>query len=101
MIVASVRAARAVPGWLLLGALSFFLLPWYFLADQSVLASLPGVFGAPETASGAVQALRHGRPWLWIGCAGLALAALGGGMPAGARQGRVLLFGAEIGRAHV
>ncbi|MCI4431939.1 MAG: iron ABC transporter permease [Burkholderiales bacterium] len=99
MIVAPVRAARAVPGWLLLGALSFFLLPWYFLADQSVLASLPGVFGAAETASAAVQALRHGRPWLWIGCAGLALAALGAGMPSGARQGRVLLFGAVLGLA--
>ena len=61
---ASTRAANrvqaAIAGWLLLGAVSFLLLPWFFLADKSVLQALPGVFGAADTASGAVQAALHG-----------------------------------------
>src|SRR5450432_2825253 len=67
------RDGRAVGGWLLVAALSFVLLPWYFLADQSVLQSLPGVWGAADGASGAVQAAIHGRPWLWIVPIALAL----------------------------
>ena len=95
------RSSAAVAGWLLLGATSFLLLPWYFLADTSILQSLPAVFGAPESASGAVQAARHGRPWLWVALAGLGVAALGWRLPAGERQGRWLLFGAGLGVAGV
>ncbi len=97
MIVASRRTFQAIHGALLLGGVSFFLLPWYFLADQSALGSLSGVFGPSETASGAVQALRHGRPWLWVGLAGLAIAAFGARVPPGPRQGRVLVSGAMLG----
>jgi iron(III) transport system permease protein len=55
------------------------------------------VFGGAETASGLVQALRHGRPWLWIGAAGLLLALLALRAPAGPVQGRLLLAGAGAG----
>ncbi len=91
--------SRAVAGWLLLGLLAFALLPWYLSADASLLQSFWGVFGAADTASGAVQAARHGRPWLWLGLAGLAIAALGWRLPLGVAQGRVLVFGAVIGVA--
>jgi iron(III) transport system permease protein len=82
---------------LLLGTLSFLVLPWYFLADTSVVQSLGGVFGAPETASGVVQAAHHDRHWLWVAAAALALAGYGAWLPAGPRQGRVLLLAATLG----
>ena len=99
MNTGSRRASRAIAAWLLLGLLSFALLPWYLSADASLLQSLPGIFGAADTASGAVQAARHGRPWLWLGLAGLAPAILAWRMRAGVAQGRVLLFGAVLGVA--
>ena len=73
--------ARAVIAWLALGTLSFALLPWYFLADKSVLQALPAVWGAADSASGAVQAAVHGRPWLWIAPIGLAIAFVGARAP--------------------
>ena len=93
------RARRALFGWAVLGLGAFALLPWYFPQNLSLWATLPGVFGGEETASGAVQALRHGRPWLWLGALGLALALAGTLMPAGRGQGRWLLAGAGLGLA--
>jgi iron(III) transport system permease protein len=72
----ALRLQRALQGWTLLGGLGFALLPWYFLQDQSLLQALPGIGDGPETASGAVQALQHGRPWLWTGFAGLLMCGL-------------------------
>jgi iron(III) transport system permease protein len=92
-------ASQAITGWLLLGLASFCLLPWYLSGDASLWNSLWGVFGGADTASGAVQAARHGRPWLWFGAAGLAIAALGACLRAGAAQGKLLLFGAVLGLA--
>ena len=77
------RAQTAVRGWLLLGALSFALLPWYLPADDS--------------ASALVQMLRHGKPWLGFGLAALLLAGIGCALPAGRAQGRWLTFGSGIG----
>ena len=93
------RAHAAIGGWLLLGAVSFLLLPWYFLADKSVLQALPGVFGGADTASGVVQAALHGKPWLWVALVGLVIAALGWRLPPGRAQGRWLSAGAGIGLA--
>ena len=73
------RAHTSIGGWLLLGAVSFLLLPWYFLADKSVLQALPGVFGGADTASGAVQAALHAKPWLWTALAGLVISEREGG----------------------
>ena len=91
------RAQRIVLGWALLGLAAFVLLPWYFPQNLTLWKSLPGVFGGAETASGLVQALRHGKPWLWIGAAGLLLALLALRAPAGPAQGRLLLVGAGAG----
>ena len=91
------RDGRAVSAWLLVAALSFVLLPWYFLADQSVLQSLPGVWGAADGASGAVQAAVHGRTWLWIVPIALALASFGWGANERRRQGAMLSAGALVG----
>lgn len=93
------RAHTAIGGWLLLGVVSFLLLPWYFLADKSVLQALPGVFGGADTASGAVQAALHAKPWLWIALVGLVIAAAGWRLPPGRVQGRWLSAGAGIGLA--
>ena len=91
------RAQNAIRGWLLLGVLAFALLPWYFLADKSVLEALPGVFGGPDAASGVVQWLRHGRRWLAMAPLGLLCAGIGCLLPAGRRQGCWLTFGGALG----
>ncbi len=92
-----VRAQRVLLGWLALGLAAFALLPWYFPQNLSLLKSLPGIFGGSETASGLVHALQHGRPWLWVGLAGLALCAVGWRMSAGRGQGWALVAGAALG----
>ncbi len=91
------RAQRSLLAWLLLGGLAYAVLPWYYPQSLSLLGSLPGVFGGIETASGLVQALRHGKPWLWIGLIGLVLCALAASLPASRRQGGLLIAGAGIG----
>ncbi|MBL8289051.1 MAG: iron ABC transporter permease [Rubrivivax sp.] len=93
------RAQRVLLGWLLLGAAAFVLLPWYFPQNLSLLRSLPGIFGGSETASGLVHAAVHGRPWLWVALAALALCAFAWRLPAGRPQGLVLLLGAGAGLA--
>jgi len=93
------RARRAIGGWWLLGALACTLLPWYLSADKTLLQSLPGVFGDADTASALVQALMHGKPWLWIVMAGLAVCAVGAALPGGRRQGALLVAGATVGLA--
>ncbi len=91
------RAQSAIRGWLLLGGLSFTLLPWYFLADKSVLEALPGVLGGAETAGGLIQMLRHGKAWLAFAVVGLLLGGIGCALPAGRAQGRWLALGGGIG----
>ena len=91
------RAQHVLLGWLVLGLVAFALLPWYFPQNISLLKSLPGIFGGSETASGLVHALQHGRPWLWVGLAGLALCAVGWRMPAGRGQGWALVAGGTLG----
>jgi iron(III) transport system permease protein len=91
------RNQRAVLGWLLLGLAAFALLPWYFQQDRTLLAALPGAFGGSDTASALVQALRHGRPWLWVALAALALAGLGWQRGPGRAQGWLLVAGGALG----
>jgi iron(III) transport system permease protein len=90
-------ARRIVLGWACLGLAAFALLPWYFPQNLTLWQSLRGAFGGAETASGLVQALRHGKPWLWTGAAGLLLTLVAAGLPAGRAQGRLLLAGAGMG----
>ncbi|MEY3475163.1 MAG: Inner rane transporter permease protein YcjO [Pseudomonadota bacterium] len=94
------RLQRALQAWALLGIAAFALLPWYFLQQSTLMAALPGVFGAPEFAGGLWHALAHGRPWLWAAPAGLALCALAVFVPAlqaPVRQGPLLLAGSLVG----
>ena len=87
---------RASLAWLALGALAFVLLPWYFLADKTVLQALPGVWGAADTASGVIQAAARGHPWLWVAPVGLAIALLGLRARTRRLQGRLLTGGALV-----
>ena len=88
--MARVDERRAAGVWLAVGLLSFALLPWYFLADKTLLQALPGVWGGADTASGAVQAAARGKPWLWTALVGLAIALLG--LAAGTRRARGALL---------
>jgi iron(III) transport system permease protein len=58
---------------------------------------LPEVFGSAVTASGLMQVLRHGKPWLAFAIIGLGLSLMGWRLPAGRAQGRLLLLGGGIG----
>jgi iron(III) transport system permease protein len=91
------RARRALLTWLALALSAFALLPWYYLQESSLWQALPGVLGAAETAGGLVQASAHGRPWLWFALCGPAATSLALALPAGRRQGWVLLVGAGLG----
>jgi iron(III) transport system permease protein len=90
-------AARTILVWLLLGLGGFALLPWYFQQDRSLWQALPQVWSSAEAGSGMVQAARQGRPWLWLGLAGLLIAAAGWRAQAGRSQGRWLVAGALLG----
>jgi iron(III) transport system permease protein len=93
---AMARDGRAVAASLALGAVSFVLLPWYLLADSSVLEALPAVWGAAESASGVLQAAAHGRAWLWSAPLGLVIASLGWRATTRRRQGVLISAGALI-----
>jgi len=93
------RAHRVIGGWLLFGGAAFALLPWYFPADKTLLRSLAGVWSVADSASGAVQAARFGKPWLWLVPLALLVALLGWRLPAGRAQGRLLALGGGIGLA--
>ena len=98
----ALRLQRALQGWVIFGLLGFALLPWYFLQQMSLTEAMPGIWGVTgagaETASGAVQALQHGRPWLWFGLAGLLVCGLAVVAPWPVRrQGWGLLLGSLIG----
>ncbi len=83
------RTRRIVAGWWWLGLAAFALLPWYYPQNLTLLKSLPGVFGGPDTASALLQAAVHHKPWLWVGLAGLAVVGLGWLLPPTGRQGRL------------
>lgn len=91
------KPSGALRAWVVIGLLAYVVLPWYAIQDTSWLHALPQVLGGPETASGLVQAVVHGRKWLLVGLAGLMIAASGIGMPAGRQQGGWLLAGGLIG----
>jgi iron(III) transport system permease protein len=76
------------------------LLPWYYPQNLTLMKSLPGVFGGPDTASGVVQAAACttgpgcGRRCSGWRCAGAGLAAAGG-----RAQGWLLVGGGAAGLA--
>ena len=91
----------AVAFWLVAGALSYLLLPWYAIQDTAWYAVLPQVFGgtqnANETANGLLQSLQFGRSWLLIGVLGLLIAAVALFKPASKAQGTWLMAGGLVG----
>lgn len=104
----SARALQAPPAarpsvnrplwtWLALGLLGYVALPWYAQQDANGLTLLAQVFSQAQTGSGLMQAAAFGRPWLWLALAGLAIAGAGAMLPAGRRQGSLLLLGGGLG----
>ncbi len=83
--------------WLLIGVLGYLLLPWYAQQDANGLLAVGQVFGAEQAANGLLQAALYGRPWLWLGLVGLAVAGVGAALPAGRKQGAVLALGGALG----
>ncbi|MFM7343269.1 MAG: ABC transporter permease, partial [Betaproteobacteria bacterium] len=91
------RLSHPLVGWLVLGALAFSALPWYFLQSQSLLGALWSGWGSESAGSGLAHALHHGRPWLWSAAAGLAVSGLALTLPSGRLQGGWLVAGALLG----
>lgn len=90
-------ANRAPALWVALGLLGFLALPWYAIQDANGLLLAHRVFAGAQTGNGLMQAAVHGRPWLWLGLAGLAVAGAAALMQPGRRQGAVLMAGGGLG----
>jgi iron(III) transport system permease protein len=88
---------RAIRLWLIIGLLAYVALPWYAIQDTAWYSVLPQIMGGPDTASGMVQAMVHGRKWLLLGLIGLVIAAAGLSVPAGKAQGNWFLGGGLFG----
>jgi len=89
--------AHAPLAWWLLGLTAFVLLPWYLPQDATLWRSMGGVFGSADSGAGLTQALRHGKPWLWMAAGALLAAGLLLQMPSGRAQGRALAAVAAFG----
>ncbi len=87
----------AIRVWIVIGLLAYVGLPWYAQQDSSWVSAWNPLFGRADAASGLTQALIYGRKWLLLGVAGLLLATVGLGMPAGKQQGGWLLLGGGLG----
>jgi iron(III) transport system permease protein len=94
---ATVAFRRTVQAWALAGLAAGCFLPWYFPQNASLWASLAGVWGGAETASGLVQAWAQGKPWLFAGLAALLAALAAAFMAPGRGQGVALTAAAGIG----
>lgn len=93
----AVAANRPLWAWVLIGVLGYLLLPWYAQQDANGLLAVGLVWGDAQAANGLLQAAQHGRPWLWLGLLGLAVAGVGAALPAGRQQGAVLVAGGALG----
>ncbi len=93
------RSDLGWPLWLLLAWVGFVVLPWYLPQDLTLWRALAGVWGGAETASGLLQVLRHGKPWLAVAAVGLCAGLLAWRLPAGRAQGRWLAGGAGLALA--
>ena len=95
------RDGRAAATGLAVAALSFALLPWYAAADITLWQALGGAWAGPDSASGLIQSLRHGRPWLAAVVLGVVIAAAGLRAGSRRRQGLLLATGASIALAGI
>ena len=97
---AAVRGQRpnaAICAWALAGLLAYLALPWYAIQDSAWYSVLPQLLGGLETANGLMQAVMHGRLWLLLGLAGLAVATCSLALPPGRKQGQLLIAGGLLG----
>ena len=85
--------------WLVVGVLGYLVFPWYAQQDANGLLAVGQVFSGEQAANGLMQAALFGRPWLWLGLAGLVVAGLGACLPAGRKQGTLLVAGGALGLA--
>lgn len=69
-----------------MGVLGYLVFPWYAQQDANGLLAVGQVFSSEQAANGLMQAALFGRPWLWLGLAGLVVAGLGACLPAGRKQ---------------
>ncbi|MBY0410866.1 MAG: ABC transporter permease subunit, partial [Burkholderiaceae bacterium] len=83
--------------WLLVGLLGYLVVPWYAQQDSNGLLVVARVWSDEQAANGLLQAAQWGRPWLWLGLVGLAVAGVGAAMPAGRKQGAWLAGGGALG----
>ena len=58
------RSRRLAIGWLAVGAVGFFILPWYALQDSVLGVAWLRDYLGKDNAPAPVQALRYGRAWL-------------------------------------
>jgi len=93
---AAARSSRPVGLWLLVGALAYGLLPWYFVIESGLLRSLTSAWTSGEAASGVLQTAWLGRPWLVTVPLGLALGFAGWRAQGRARQGGLLIAGGFV-----
>ena len=87
---------KALWWWLAAGLLAYIGLPWYAIQDSNGLLMIPAVFSGPEAGNGLIQVTHFGRPWLVVGLAGLLIGVSGALLPAGRRQGLVLMLGGGL-----
>lgn len=80
-----------------MGVLGYLVFPWYAQQDANGLLAVGQVFSSEQAANGLMQAALFGRPWLWLGLAGLVVAGLGACLPAGRKQGALLVAGVHWG----
>ena len=83
--------------WFFIGVLAYLAVPWYAIQDSNGLLMVGQVFSGPEAGNGVMQASLYGRPWLWLGAVGLVLASMGALLPAGRKQGTILIVGGALG----
>jgi iron(III) transport system permease protein len=62
---AAKRQLQAFVAWLVLGIVGFALVPWYSLQDSVFGIAWLKQFAGKEAAPALLQALSHGRAWLW------------------------------------
>lgn len=93
------RASANAPvlAWAALGLIAFVMMPWYAQQDGNGLAMLHRVFADEGAGNGLMQAARYGRPWLWLGLIGLALAVAASMQQPGRTQGMLLLAAGAVG----
>ncbi len=90
-------ANRSLWLWVAVGALAYVVVPWYAIQDANGLLAGTHVFTDERAGNGLLQAAAYGRSWLWLGLAGLLVAAVAACLPPGRRQGALLLAGGGFG----